>query len=239
MQAVEAFPDPLFVGEFDYISSTAQSFFIGINLNGYFSQPLEIGYAGLSVPGKSEARFGQTYTLNGYFSSAFFISSSIDTGIFSLHYGLAALITFANRNQGDLNGNIISSGTAIDTRLSQSYPTFGVTLFPKAPIRFHFHFLDSDANLLYGWLRMQVEFEIKNQIFSPAFEFLNHASFGRGLPNFAKPPGAFFFGYTLKIENFQYKVRPGFVVNSTQGFQNSRVAFFDRLILETSSSFAF
>lgn len=239
MRAVESFPDPVFVDEFDHLSSTAQTYNITVSMKDYFSSPLAMGYSVLNVESNSASRLGNNYALDGYTTSAFFISSYADTGTIRWHYGFAALLTFATRSRAGSDGSREAAGYAVDTRRSQAYPVAGFTLFPKAPIRFSFRFLRPDSNLLYGWLRMQLELEINRHTLAPSFEFLNHDSFGKGVPNFAQPPGAIVFGYTYSDNRILYEIRPGFVINSSQGFNNTRVGIADRLLISSSIGYIF
>ncbi len=228
---VQSFADPAYVGETDYISAPGQQARVMARLTGFYVPGLLLSYQGLSVGSHSETRLGNTYRINGYFSSYLHASAFADSGFVRWHVGFAALATLARRTSADTSGTTTTSA-AVDTRLSQAYPSGGVTLFPHAPIRFSMIFLNGDANLLYGWLRLQAEFETESHIFAPAFEMLNHASFGKGVPNFVQPPGAFAFGYTYKTDPFRVGGRLGFVLNSTQGFDNARVTFADRLLFE-------
>lgn len=230
---VQSFADPGYVGETDYVDSSGEQVRAMARLTGFYVPGLVVAYQGLSVASHSENRFGNTYKINGYYSSFLHLSAFTDSGFVRWHVGFSALATFARRTSADEAG-ATSTSTAVDTRLSQAYPSGGVTLFAGAPIRFSMIFLNGDANLLYGWLRLQAEFETDSHIFAPAFEMLNHASFGKGLPNFVQPPGAFAFGYTYKVEDLRFGGRLGFVLNSTQGFDNARVTFADRLLFEFS-----
>ena len=230
---VETFPDALYVGETDYLSSGADQVRTVAHFTGFYLPQLTISYQALSVSSARELRQGNSYQVNGYFSSYLGAMASTDTRLLRWHYGFAALVTFGYRNFTDSAGNVLSD-RAIDTRLSQAYPAGGFTLFPLAPIRFSMIFLNGDANLLYGWLRLQAEFETEDHIFMPAFELLNHASFGKGMPNFVQPPGAFNMGYAYKLGALKLGTRLGFVLNSKQGFENARVSFGDRLLFEFS-----
>lgn len=230
---VQTFPDALYVGETDYLAGNAAQVRTMARLTGFYIPQLTLAYQALSVSSARELRHNNTYQINGYTSSYLSAMASTDTRILRWHYGFAALVTFGYRNYADESGTVLSD-RAIDTRLSQAYPAGGVTLFAQAPIRFSMVFLSGDANLLYGWLRLQAEFETDNHIFMPAFELLNHASFGKGLPNFVQPPGAFNMGYAYKLGDARIGGRLGFVLNSTQGFENARVSLTDRLLFEFS-----
>ncbi len=230
---VETFADALYVGEADYMSSNAAQARAMARFTGFYLRQLNIAYQALAVNSATESRQNTRQKISGYFSSYASAMASTDTGILRWHYGFAALVTFGYRNYADPAGNILSE-RALDTRLSQAYPAGGFTLFPLAPIRFSMIFLNGDANLLYGWLRLQAEFETENHIFMPAFELLNHASFGKGMPNFVQPPGAFNMGYAYKLGALKLGTRLGFVLNSKQGFENARVSFGDRLLFEFS-----
>ncbi len=230
---VQTFPDALYVGETDYLAGNAAQARIMARLSGFYIPQLTLSYQVLSVSSARETRQNNSYQINGYSSSYLNAMASTDTRILRWHYGFAALVTFGYRNYADESGTVLSD-RAIDTRLSQAYPAGGVTLFAQAPIRFSMIFLNGDANLLYDWLRMQAEFETDNHIFMPAFELLNHASFGKGLPNFVQPPGAFNMGYAYKLGDARIGGRLGFVLNSTQGFENARVSLADRLLFEFS-----
>lgn len=230
---VETFPDPLYVGETDYLAGSASQARAMAHLSGFYIPQLTLSYQALSVSSTSETRQNNSYQINGYLSSYLSAMAAKDTGVLRWHYGFAALVTFGYRSSADAAGNVVSD-RAIDTRLSQAYPAGGFTLFPLAPVRFSMTFLSGDANLLYGWLRLQAEFETENHIFMPAFEMLNHASFGKGLPNFVQPPGAFNMGYAYKLGDTKLGARLGFVLNSRQGFENARVSFGDRLLFEFS-----
>lgn len=230
---VETFPDPLYVGETDYLAGNASQARAMAQLTGFYIPKLTLAYQALSVSSASDTRQNNSYHISGYFSSYLSAMAAKDTGVLRWHYGFAALVTFGYRSSADAAGKVVSD-RAIDTRLSQAYPAGGFTLFPLAPIRFSMIFLNGDTNLLYGWLRLQAEFETAHHIFMPAFEMLNHASFGKGLPNFVQPPGAFNMGYAYKLGDTRLGVRLGFVLNSRQGFENARVTFADRLLFEFS-----
>lgn len=229
---VQSFPDPAYVGETDYISTAAQQARVMAKLTGFYVPGLVLAYQGISVGSNTETRLGNTYRISGYYSSYLHASAFADSGFVRWHVGFAALATFMRRTSADPDSGFTSSSAAVDTRMSQAYPSGGFTLFANAPIRFSMIFLNGDANLLYGWLRLQAEFETESHIFAPAFEMLNHASFGKGVPNFVQPPGAFAFGYTYKAGIVRIGARLGFVLNSTQGFDNARVSFADRLLFE-------
>jgi hypothetical protein len=237
--AVATFPDPLFVGETDYLSSPAHQVRLMAKMENIFPQYFQIAYQGISVRSVTETRQNNVYRLDGYYSSFLQASSAVDSGILRWHFGFAALMTLSTRSVYDTTSGTIISEPAIDTRLSQAYPSGGFTLFPKAPIRFSMTFLNGDANLLYGWLRLQVEFEFGDHTIFPSVEVLNHASFGKGLPNFVQPPGAFVVGYAMKFGRSRIFTRLGFVLNSTQGFESTRVNFFDRLIFEFGAGHTF
>lgn len=238
-RAVETFADPLYVDEFAYVSSAAHQAKVQAAFHNFFPAYFQIAYQALSVASQSETRSGRIYKLEGYTTSFLQVATAVDSGIFRWHFGFAALLTFGNRNYYDTTTGAVLNSTAVDTRLSQAYPSGGFTLFPKAPIRFSLQFLNGDTNLLYGWLRIQVEFEAGRHLFFPSFELLNHASFGRGLPNFSQPPGAFVLGYGLTFGEMRLFSRLGFVLNATQGFNNSRVAAADRLLFEFGAGYKF
>lgn len=237
-KAIETFPDPIYVGENDYIATNAQQLRLSASFYEFFHSPFELSYQALHVASGEEYRFGKTYSMRGYLSSFLKAGSSVDTGFIRWHYGFATLITFSNRTYRLPDGSMTNEG-AVDTRLSQSYPTGGFTLFPLAPIRFRMSFLDGDANLLYGWLRMQAEYETDGHLLSAAVEILNHASFGKGMPNFVQPPTALQIGYSHQLGAARFGGKLGFVFNPTQGFQNARVGLFERLILEFAISYQF
>jgi hypothetical protein len=238
-RAVETFPDPLFVDEFAYLSSSAQQAKVQAAFHDFFPAYFQIAYQALSVAAQSESRSGKLYSMEGYTTSFLHAATAFDSGIFRWQFGFAALITFGNRNYYDANTGAVLNDTAVNTRLSQAYPSGGFTLFPKAPIRFSLQFLNGDADLVYGWLRIQIELEAGRHTIFPAFELLNHASFGRGLPNFSQPPGAFVLGYGIKFEEFRLFSRLGFVLNATQGFNNAHVTFADRLLFEFGIGYKF
>lgn len=231
-RAVETFADPLYVGETDYLASSAQQMRLMAKMENIFPGFFQLAYQGLSVKSITESRGTNTYSIEGYYASFIHASTAIDSGVFRWHFGFSALLSFASRSFYDEATGRVLNDTAVNTRLSQAYPSGGFTLFPKAPIRFSMFFLNADANLLYGWLRLQVEFEAGIHTFRSSFELLNHQSFGKGLPNFVQPPGAFAIGYGIRLDATQLFTRVGFVLNSTQGFDSARVSFLDRLIFE-------
>lgn len=205
----------------------------------WFHAPFEIAYQGLAVSSQIRKSGTRSYSMDGYYTSFLHTASSLDTGLFRWHFGIASLMTFSVRSGFDEKSGTVVSERAIDTRLSQAYPTGGFTLFPKAPIRISMIFLPGNANLLYGWLRLTAEFETERHIFFPSVELLNHQSFGKGLPSFVQPPGAFVMGYGIKFEPVRFLTRLGFVLNSTQGFNSARVNFSDRLIFEFAVGYTF
>lgn len=238
-RAVETFADPLYVGETDYLSSPAQQMRLMAKLENAFPAYLQLAYQGLSVKSITEARGTNTYSIEGYYTSFIHAATAIDSGVFRWHFGFSALLSFASRSFYDGATGRVLNDMAVNTKLSQAYPSGGFTLFPKAPIRFSLLFLNGDANLLYGWLRLQVEFETGRHTFYPSVELLNHQSFGKGLPNFVQPPGAFAFGYAIRFNEARLFSRIGFVLNSTQGFNSARVSFSDRLIFEFGAGYKF
>lgn len=232
MSAVKTFPDPIYLNEYDYVSATAQQGRLGTRWKNFFAAPFELTYQGLSVKSASRSAQGNTFQTSGYDTSFVHAASSVDTGVIRWHFGVAALLTLGTRSYYDADSAPAKSEAAIDTSRSQAYPTGGFTLFPQAPIRFSMIFLNGDANLLYGWLRMQWEFEIGTHTFFPAFELLNHASFGRGVPDLVNIPGALSIGYALSIAPAQFFARLGFVLNATGGFHGTPVGLSERLIFE-------
>ena len=84
-----------------------------------------------------------------------------------------------------------------------------------------------------------MEFETGRHTFFPSVELLNHQSFGKGLPNFVQPPGAFVLGYALAFDAARIFTRVGFVLNATQGFESARVRFADRLLIEFGAGYRF
>lgn len=235
--AVTTFPDPQFVGEYDYLGSAAKQARLMAHFRGFFTAPLTVSYQGLHVASGSQSAQGNFHRTNGYYSSYAHLSTSVDAEIIRWHFGIAALFTQATRSH--LSDSGVASESSIDTALSQAYPTGGFTLFPKAPIRISLLFLPADAQLLFGWLRLQAELETGAHTFSAALEILNHASFGKGIPNFIQPPGAFVVGYGIRFEAVRFFSRLGFVLNSSQGFTGARVAFADRLSFEIGASYRF
>lgn len=238
-RAVETFADPLYVGETDYLSSPAQQMRLMAKMENIFPTYLQLAYQGLSVKSVTESRGTNSYSVAGYYASFFHASTALDSGVFRWHFGFSALLSFASRSFYDETTGRVLNDMAVNTRLSQAYPSGGFTLFPKAPIRLSLLFLNGDANLLYGWLRLQVEFETGMHTFRSSFELLNHQSFGKGLPNFVQPPGAFVLGYAIRFDETQLFTRVGFVLNSTQGFDSARVSFVDRLIFEFGAGYKF
>lgn len=239
MSSVKTFPDPLYLNEYDYVSATAEQGRFGLRMENFFAAPFELTYQGLSVKSASRSAQGNAYQVAGYYTSFLHAASSVDTGVFRWHFGFAAFLTLGTRSYYDSESSSAKSEAAVDTSLSQVYPTGGFTLFPNAPIRFSMIFLNGDANLLYGWLRMQWEFAIGDHTFSPSFELLNHASFGRGVPDLVNIPGAVSFGYALSIAPAKFFTRVGFVLNATGGFHGTPVGISERLILELGASYAF
>lgn len=235
--AVTTFPDPVFVGEEDYVSAAGLQLRLMADFRNFFSVPLRVSYQGLQVESASESAQGNRHNAAGYYASYLHLSTAIDKGLFRWHFGFSALFTTTTRSHFTSEG--VASETAIHTGLSQAYPSGGFTLFPKAPIRISFLFLPGDANLLYGWLRLQAELEIGSHTFSSSLEILNHASFGKGIPNFVQMPGAFVTGYALRFEKARFFTRFGFVLNSTQGFGGARVAIGDRLLFEFGAGYSF
>jgi len=232
MSSVKTFLDPLYLGEYDYVSATAQQYHFGTRWENFFATPFELTYQGLSVRSASRSAAGNTFNTEGYYTSFIRLASSVDTGVFRWHFGIAGLFTGAQRSYYDAYSASVKSEAAVDTALSQVYPTGGFTLFPKAPIRFSMIFLPGDANLLFGWFRMQVQFETGIHTFSPSVELLNHASFGKGMPDLENIPSAFSLGYGVRFEPIQVFTRLGFVLNATGGFHGTPVGLSDRLIFE-------
>jgi hypothetical protein len=239
MNAVKTFPDPLYLNEYDYVSATAQQGRLGFRFENFFAAPFELTYQGLSIKSASHSAQGNVFQTSGYYTSFINAASAVDTGVFRWHFGLAAFLTLSTRSYYDAESSSAKSEAAVDTSLSQVYPTGGFTLFPKAPIRFSMIFLNGDANLLYGWLRMQWEFEIGNHTFFPSFELLNHASFGRGVPDLVNIPGAVSFGYALRVAPARFFARAGFVLNATGGFHGTPVGISERLIFELGAGYVF
>lgn len=235
--AVTTFSDPVFVGEEDYVSAAARQVRILADFQNFFSVPFRVSYQGLHIAPASQSAQGNRHDAAGYYSSYLHLSTAIDKGFFRWHFGFSALVTATTRSHASTEG--IASDMAIHTGLSQVYPSGGFTLFPQAPIRISLLFLPGDSNLLYGWLRLQAELEIGNHTFSSSLEILNHASFGKGIPNFVQMPGAFVAGYALRLEQLRLFTRCGFVLNSTQGFGGARVGFSDRLLFELGAGYNF
>lgn len=237
--AVETFPDPFYVGENDYLSAPAGQMRLMGKLENVMPGFFQIAYQGLWIKGASEKRGRDTYAVTSRYTTFLQLATAIDSGVLRWHFGFAALLTFSDRSSYEqLTGKFVPEA-AVNTRLSQAYPSVGLTLFPKAAVRFSAMFLNGDANLLYGWLRLQFEFDAGDHTFMPAFELLNHHSFGKGIPNFAEPPGAFSLGYSVVFGQLRLQTRAGFVLNSSQGFNNARVSFPDRIILEFGASYRF
>jgi len=236
MSFVKTFPDPLYLNESDYVSSVTQQGRVRTRFENFFKSPFELAYQGLSIKSASRSAQGNLFYSEGYYSSFMHAASSIDTGIFRWHFGLAALLTLSTRSYSKAGG--VEKEPAIDTALSQVYPTGGFTLFPKAPVRFSMIFLNGDANLLYGWLRLQAEFEIGSHTLSPAVEILNHASFGKGVPDLVTIPSAFSVGYAIRFSSWQIFSRAGFVLNATGGFRGTPVSLSERLIFEVGVNYS-
>jgi hypothetical protein len=232
MSAVKTFLDPLYLGEYDYVSATAQQGRLSTRWENFFPAPFELTYQGLSVKSASRSAAGNAFFLEGYYTSFIRAASSVDTGIFRWHFGISALFTATKRSYYDTDSASVKYEAAVDTALSQVYPTGGLTLFPKAPIRFSMIFLPADANLLFGWLRLQAELELGNHTVFPSVELLNHASFGKGMPDLENIPSAFSLGYGVRFEPLQIYTRLGFVLNATGGFHGTPVSLSDRLIFE-------
>ncbi|MFO1527235.1 MAG: hypothetical protein U1F16_14805 [Turneriella sp.] len=57
--------------------------------------------------------------------------------------------------------------------------------------------------------------------------------------NKTRTPGAFSLGYSVAFGQLRLQTRAGFVLNSSQGFNNARVSFSDRIILEFGASYRF
>ncbi|MFO1471561.1 MAG: hypothetical protein U1F27_11040 [Turneriella sp.] len=237
--AVQTFPDPIYVGENNYVAATAAQSRLRARFQNFFPASFDLAYQALSVQSGEKTLFGKTYTQGGYFSSFLRAGSHIDAGWIRWHFGFAVLATFSSRARYDTGTTQVLREVAVDTRLSQTYPSGGFTLFPHAPIRFHLVFLDGDANLLYGWLRLQVEYESGSHTISTAIELLNHASFGKGMPNFVQPPGALVFGYEYQFGQAKLGARFGLVLNSTQGFDRAHVEPGDRLLIELAAGYRF
>ena len=73
-------------------------------LTGFYVPGLVVAYQGLSVASHSENRFGNTYKINGYYSSFLHLSAFTDSGFVRWHVGFSALATFARRTSADEAG---------------------------------------------------------------------------------------------------------------------------------------
>lgn len=237
-QFIKSFPDPFYINEMDYIGSTATQGRLTGKFTNFFSQPFIISYQALSVKSHSENRGKFTQSITGYYSSYLSLMTELKTGIFQWHYGFAAFVTFGYRDY-NTSGGIIERDLAVNNRLSQAYPSGGFTLFPDESLRFSMIFLSPDADLLYGWFRIQVEYDLHEHVLISSAELLNHESFGKGMPNFIQPPGAFALGYAYKLHNSRFGFRLGFVLNPLQGLNNAHILLKDRFIYGIAISHKF
>jgi len=230
------YPDRSYQNEFDYSSGAYGEMGISYEFFSASRWGASVDAAFFSVPEISVVNVTTPFQKAGYstFSPAALIGHKTQnvtflTGIRSL----ATLSTVTRTRYETATDTTSTRDIYVDNRLSQTYPAWRIEIEFTNFFGIHAGFLDANANLQYGWLHFdfQFMFDPMHGVF-PGFELLNHSSFGKGFPDFVRPPSAIFIGYVLRWDKFQLRFKPSFLLNATTEFQSRVITLPDRLNAE-------